>query len=115
MGVRAIASLLLVLIRYLYVGRAGAIFRPLKTDTPLLVDAYAVLPLAVTAESLEAVARQHHQSFLVRGGVQNFQTLFNLPGEGLKLPDGFAFGKLPCLLITVAEDHSQTIAELRMT
>jgi hypothetical protein len=46
-----------MVIRYLYVGRAGAIFWPLETDTPLLVDAYAVLPHAVATQSLEVVAR----------------------------------------------------------
>jgi len=112
MGVRAIALPLLMIIRYLYVGRAGVIFRPLKTDTPLLVYSYAVLTIAVATQSLEAVAWQHHQSFLSRRGVQNFQTLFSLPGEGLKFSDGLSVSKSPRSLISVADDHSSNYSRI---
>jgi len=70
MGVRAIALLLLMVISYLYVGRAGVIFRPLK-QIRIADLCVCCIAIAVATESLEVVAWQHHQSFLVRRGAQN--------------------------------------------
>ena len=41
----------------------GAIFFPDKTDSPLVVDSYAVLALSVTVECLKAVAWGYSQIF----------------------------------------------------
>src|SRR5271168_3694092 len=58
-----------MIIRDLYV--VGVSVAPDKTDTPLVVDAYAVLPRAVTLQLMKSVARRHSQIRQTSGRVQH--------------------------------------------
>jgi hypothetical protein len=51
----------LVIVDDLNVDRASRTFRPLETDTPLVVDPNAVLALPISTQSLETVAGQGAQ------------------------------------------------------
>jgi len=47
--------------------------RPRKTDSPLVVDADAVLPFPVAPEALQPVSRRHPKVFEVTGIIQYSQ------------------------------------------
>jgi len=49
--------------------------RPLKADAPLLVDADAVLTLAVTLESFELIRRRDHEIAQIYRTVEIFELL----------------------------------------
>jgi hypothetical protein len=49
----------------------GVSVTPHKTDTPLVVDAYTVLPRAVTFQLMKSVARRHSQIRQTFGRVQH--------------------------------------------
>jgi hypothetical protein len=51
----------------------GVSFAPQKTDTPLVVDAYTVLPRTVTFQLMKSVARRHFQIYQTFGRVQHQQ------------------------------------------
>ena len=56
MGVRAMVfSFGLVVVNNLNVRRARLILRPLKTDAPLVIDPYGILPLAVSLQGFQTV------------------------------------------------------------
>jgi len=63
----------------------GVTVAPHETNTPLVVNANAVLALAVSLQSLELIAWINGQYFKARGGVQNLQfvecPLLNTPRE----------------------------------
>jgi hypothetical protein len=58
-----------MIIRNLHLG--GVSVAPHETDTPLVVDAYTVLPRAVTFEWMKSVARRHFQIHQAFGRVQH--------------------------------------------
>src|SRR5271167_3330501 len=60
-----------VIIRNLHV--VGVSVAPHKTDTPLVVDAYAVLSRTVTFQLMKSVARRHFQIHQTFGRVQHQQ------------------------------------------
>src|SRR5450432_309513 len=49
----------------------GVSVAPQKTDTPLVVDAYAVLPRTVTFQLMKSVTRRHSQIRQTFGRVQH--------------------------------------------
>jgi len=49
----------------------GVSVAPHKTDTPLVVDAYTVLPRSVTFQLMKSVARRHFQIHQTFGRVQH--------------------------------------------
>src|SRR5579863_4214316 len=53
--------ILLVIINNLYVRRASGARLPFKTNPPLVVNSYAVLPSAIALQGFETVARQYSQ------------------------------------------------------
>jgi len=53
---------------------AGVSIFPLKTDSPLVVDPKAVLPVAVSAQGLETAARNGSQIRKTSGAVQVVQS-----------------------------------------
>jgi hypothetical protein len=59
----------LVIIRNFHV--VGVSIVPHKTDTPLIVDAYTVLPRAITLELMKSITRRHFQVHQTFGGVQH--------------------------------------------
>lgn len=83
-----------------------AIVMPCETDTPLIVDSDAELPLAVTAQGLEAIAWQEHKRFKGVGGIKYPQTLFRLPDKSLKRTDAFPVMQVFGFLILKAFDHA---------
>jgi hypothetical protein len=58
-----------VIIRNLHVVSVSV--APHKTDTPLVVDAYAVLPRTVTFQLMKSVTRRHSQIRQTFGRVQH--------------------------------------------
>jgi hypothetical protein len=48
---------------------------PLETDTPLLVDPYAVLSLPIAHQPFKLIRRRNHEVAQVSGGVEVFQLL----------------------------------------
>lgn len=56
--------------------------RPFKADTPLLVDANAVLPHSVSAELLQAVTRRHPQVIEGLGRVEYGRLAQRYPLDG---------------------------------
>ncbi len=64
--------------------------RPLKTYTPLPVDANAELPTSVAAQCLKAIAGQQHQVDSAEGCLQKIQPPLRLFLERLELFDSLA-------------------------
>jgi len=58
-----------VIIRNLHVVSVSV--APYKTNTPLVVDAYAVLPRTVTFQLMKSVTRRHSQTRQTFGRVQH--------------------------------------------
>jgi len=88
---------------------------PCETDTPLLIDSDAELPLAVTAQSLEAVAGQEHKGFKAVSGIKYPQPLFRLPEKSLKRADGLSAVQLFGFLVLEAFDHAEMLPLVRET
>jgi hypothetical protein len=59
----------LVIIRNFHV--EGVSIAPHKTDTPLIVDAYTVLPRAIMCELMKPITQRHFQIHQTFGGVQH--------------------------------------------
>src|SRR5258708_17263362 len=103
-------TVLLVIIDNLYVGRPRRSGWPLKPQTPLIVNANAVLSLAVTKHRFKTVAGQCSKVSKRCGRLQTVQLqprgAFK-PGESL---DELPSGKVPRPLVPIARDHSKKIA-----
>lgn len=74
-----------MIVRNLDVERLLVVVRPLKANTPLLVDPNAELPPASAAECLKAIAGQLHQIAAADGGFQNVKATLRLIFNGMKL------------------------------
>jgi hypothetical protein len=61
----------LVVVHDLNVG--GARIGPRKTNTPLIIDAYCVLPFAVALQGLRTIRRRHPQIVETSGVIQHSQ------------------------------------------
>jgi hypothetical protein len=94
-----------MVIRNLDVGRAWRAGRPLKANSPPIIDANAVLAFPITMEWLEPVAGEHSKVFQAYRGIQAIKPDLCLSCETGELPDVFAFGKTLGLLVPVARDH----------
>ena len=79
-----------MVIANLDVKRPVVFLRPLKTDSPLLVDANAELSLPVPAQCFKAIAGQQHQVYPVDGRLRKVQSPLRLLFERLKLFDSLA-------------------------
>lgn len=61
-----------------------AIFPPLKADSPLLIDANALLAIPVATERFKTIAGKIHQVLNAGGAFKYLQSLFSLLGKCLK-------------------------------
>lgn len=78
---------------------------PSKTNTPLPIDADAVLAGAVAVQRLKPVAGQGHKVLDGFCIVQNFQTPLGLGGKSGELPDALPVEKRLGLFATESFDH----------
>src|SRR5262249_23232566 len=102
---RAMSPFLSVVVDDLDVGGAAVALRPLETDTPLVIDPDAVLPLSISAQRLEAVTRQRGEISQGRRCLQTVQLqLGRALDSGARL-DPLPVGEFASPLVAVAEDH----------
>jgi len=87
-----------------HIERPWGVFRPFKANSPLFVDANAVLAFAITLQPFESVSRgvQSHQS--VRR-MQPVEPQHGLPLKPLKCLDPFSLKKAACPLVAEIYDH----------
>ena len=78
---------------------------PFKADSPLHVDADAVLAFPVAFQSFESIRCQCLKVREAGGRVQNVEPLFRLTTNTLELPNTFALGELPRTLVAITLDH----------
>src|SRR6516164_3424334 len=96
---------LLVIVNYLDIRRTGRICGPFKANPPTVIDANAVLTLAVSLQCLQTVAGQRGQVAQGNRGIQLVQLkkggALN-SGESL---DALTGGELSSSLVPIADDH----------
>src|SRR5262245_34736536 len=96
---------LLVIVNNFDGRRAGRTVGPLEADPPLVIDADAVLPLAVSGQRFKTVTGQRGEVLQRNGGFQTVQFeargSFDA-GEGF---DSFAVGEVSGPLVPVADYH----------
>src|SRR4051794_39190501 len=82
-----------MIVHDLDVRRVRLAIGPLEADSPLLVDADAVLPPPIALESFKTIARQPHERLLARCSLQDLESPISLALERLELPDSLTGGK----------------------
>jgi hypothetical protein len=85
--------------------------RPGETYAPSIVDAKAVLSLAIPAQGFKTIAWQEHQSFQPVGGVKNSEPFFRLAPDGRPGFNIFAFVEFFDSLVFVANDHAAPLPD----
>lgn len=80
--------------------------RPLKTDSPPVVDSDAVLPFAIACQSFETVARQRSNVLDRHGRIQPVEFQASRPFDALECFDTNSGCEIPGALISIAEDHT---------
>jgi hypothetical protein len=103
MIIPAIANLL-VIIHNFHIKRPRRALWPFKANPHLVVDADAVLALAITLETFKSVSGGIKGPNTVRR-VKPFEPQQGLPLKTLKRLNPFALEKRPCLLIPKTYDH----------
>lgn len=94
-----------MIVHDLYVARSRLSGRPLKADTPLLVDPDGELSRPVASQSLEPIARQRPQGVEGWCRVQDGEPPFGLLGKALERPDELTLAELLGSLVPVAQYH----------
>src|SRR3989304_898334 len=100
-------AILLVVINNFHIEGAGRASGPLETPPPLLVDADAVLTLAVPFQRFETVAAERGEVLQRQGRLETVEPQLRSAldaGEGL---DPLPCGELPGALVPIADDHCQ--------
>jgi len=82
--------------------------RPFETDSPLHIDADAVLALAVALHALQRIRWQRLKVCKTGSRVENVEPLFRLAAKALELLDALAFGKFLRALVAITLDHCRT-------
>jgi len=77
-----------------YLHPVWAIFLPFKANTPLLVDADALLADPISPQGFKAVAGKIHQVLNAHSAIKYLQAPLSLPGNRLKAGNSFAMEKL---------------------
>ena len=98
-----------MIVHDLDIGRSGRPFRPLKADSPLIVDTDAVLAPAIALQRLEAVSRKDREIFQRGRRVELVELQLGLPGKSGERLDVFAFGELARTLVPEAYDYGRSI------
>ena len=96
----------LVVVHDLNVG--GPRIGPRKTNTPLIIDAYCVLPFAVALQCLKTIRRRHPQIVETSGVIQHSQltprrllNFYRQAPRGVAVPYGF------CVFAPETLDHDK--------
>jgi hypothetical protein len=84
---------------------------PGKANPPLVVNAYTVLPFALSVQRFEMVARGNPQRFQIHDGVEHIQFPQGDPFDRLELSAGTFRLELQGFLAFVACDHRQFLSE----
>lgn len=82
---------------------------PAKTDSPLLVDSYAVLPAPIAREFLETIGRRYPQVVERVGSVQDKELPQGDPLDTAELAGSLTLKDLFRLAATEALDHGLSI------
>ena len=82
--------------------------RPFETDSPLHIDADAVLALAVAFHALQRIRWQCLKVRKAGSRVQNVEAFLRRAAKALELLDALAFGKFLRSLVAITLDHWQT-------
>ena len=93
-----------VIVRYLYA--LGTSVVPHKAYSPLVVDAYRVLPRPITFESLETVAWRYPQVIQIRRVVQHHQLQLRLSLDSMG-PPGNPLPFEYCLSVSISKTPNQ--------
>jgi hypothetical protein len=94
-----------MVINNLHVGRTGGAFRPVEADSPLIVDADAVLAFSISSQHFKTVARQHGKISERDGGLQTVQLHARRAFDTGERLDTFADRKIRRPLVPIADDH----------
>jgi hypothetical protein len=84
-------------------------FAPFKTNTPLIVDADAVLSLAIASKALQSISRQGRKRSQVRRGVKHVQFSKRLPFKSLESPHPFPVEKALGIAAPEGANHSPSV------
>jgi hypothetical protein len=88
----------------------GGTFRPFEANPPLVIDADAVLALAVALERFEPIAGQSGKVFQTRRGFEPVESDFGLSPKAGKLPNVLTIGKTLGFSVPVIDDHRNRLA-----
>lgn len=89
---------------------------PFKADSPLLVDADAVLALPVAEKSLQVITRKLCELPQVHCRFQNSEPFFSLMSKAFPGRNPFAFGEALDFSVSIAPNHKgQYRVEVRGT
>src|SRR5262245_16601024 len=94
-----------VVVDDLDVGGPEVALHPLETDTPLVIDSDAVLPLSISAQRFEAVTRQRGEISQGHRCLQTVQLQLSGALNSGKRLDPLPLGEFASPLVAVAEDH----------
>ena len=79
------------LVNNLNIQWAGLIFRPLKTDAPLVIDPNGMLPLAFSLQSFHTVGVERGKVAQLRSRIENAYTLLSLAPDRFQISSVIAF------------------------
>jgi hypothetical protein len=94
-----------MIVHNFHLKRPWGVLRPFKANPPLVIDADAVLALAITLKGFKPVSRGIKSPETVRR-VEPFEPQHGLPLKPLKGLDPLAFEKNAGLFISKIYDHS---------
>ena len=86
-------------------GRAGGTLQPFEANPPLVVDADAMLALAVSLQSFQAIAGQRRKIPQDHSSLQTIQFQPRSPFNARKRLHALACGKVSGPLVPIARDH----------
>jgi len=76
-----------MIIGNLYIARIS--FMPFKTNPPLPVDAYSILPFSISPQSMKSIAWIKHQRFKARRSMKDHESFSCLSLKRLKATNSF--------------------------
>jgi hypothetical protein len=87
----------------------GVAFAPNETDPPLVINAYAELPLPFAFQGLQPVPWQARQRSQVRRCVEHVQFPKSLPFDRFESPHRLPMEKALCVVAAEGPDHSSRL------
>jgi hypothetical protein len=96
---------LLMIINNFDVRWAGCISRPFKTNTPLVVDADAVLSFTITLQCFKTITRQRGEISKLGGRFQTVKFQTGSAVKARKRADSLTGCEVSCPLVPVADNY----------